>query len=245
MKRLALAIALGAWAGSAALAADMPPPAPLPKAPPPPPYNWSGFYFGGNLGAGWNNVSITDTNGNSFSGTSNTQFVGGGQVGLNYQFPNYQFWGGAVIGIEADFDWLPNANNTNTATDAFGNTISVAINNRWLTTVTGRFGYAFDRVFAYAKGGAAWVGASNPSIAINGVAFAPSTSSTNSGWTAGFGVEWAFAGTWSVRAEYDYVGLNNPTFVVPASGTFPADTISTNNRNFQMLTAGINYKFGW
>jgi outer membrane immunogenic protein len=243
MKRLALAVALSACAASAALAADMPPPAPIPKAPPPPPpYNWSGFYIGGNLGAGWNNISITDTAGNSFSGTSSTQFVGGGQVGANYQFAN-QFWGSAVIGVEADFDWLPNANNTNSATIG-GVPVSVAINNRWLTTVTGRFGYAFDRVFAYAKGGAAWVGASNPSIAINGVAFAPSTSSTNTGWTAGFGVEWAFAGTWSVRAEYDYVGLNNPTFVVPAIGTFAGDTISTNNRNFQMLTAGINYKFG-
>ena len=245
MKRLALAVAVSACAASAALAADMAPPPPIPKAPPPPPYNWSGFYVGGNLGAGWNNINITDTAGNSFSGSSSTQFVGGGQVGLNYQFPNYQFWGGAVIGIEADFDWLPNTNNTTTAT-IDGLPASVAINNRWLTTVTGRFGYAFDRVFAYAKGGAAWVGASNPSIAINGVAFAPSTSSTNIGWTAGFGVEWAFAGTWSVRAEYDYVGLNNQTFVVPAAApALAGDVISTNNRNFQMVTAGINYKFGW
>ena len=33
---------------------------------------------------------------------------------------------------------------------------------------------------------------------------------TNSGWTAGIGIEWAFAGTWSARAEYDYIGLTKP-----------------------------------
>jgi outer membrane immunogenic protein len=242
MKRLALGVALGACAGSAALAADLPRPAPPPPQAPAvykaPPYNWSGFYIGGNLGAGWNNISITDSLGDSFSTTSSTQFVGGGQVGANYEF-----WGGAVIGVEADFDWLPNTNNTNTA--SFGGVpVSVAINNRWLTTVTGRLGYAFDRVLVYGKGGGAFVGASNPSIAIGGVAYAPSTSSTNTGWTAGFGVEWAFAGTWSVRAEYDYVGLNNQTFVVPVIGNFPGDTISTSNRYFQMVTVGLNYKFG-
>jgi outer membrane immunogenic protein len=245
MKRLAFAVVLSACAGSAALAADMAPPPPVPKAPyVPPPFNWSGFYIGGNLGAGWNNISIADTAGNSFSGTSSTQFVGGGQVGANYQF-----WGGAVIGVEADFDWLPNTNNTNTATGVGGNTISVAINNRWLTTVTGRLGYAWDRVLVYAKGGGAWVGASNPSIVVNGASFAPSTSSTNFGWTAGFGAEWAFwgnwSGTWSVRAEYDFVGLNNQTFVVPAAAPVLAgDVISTHNRDFQMVTVGFNYRFG-
>jgi len=242
MKRLALAIALTACAGTAAMAADLPQPAPIPKAPAvyaPPPYNWSGFYIGGNLGAGWNNISVTDTIvGDTFSTTSSTQFVGGGQVGANYEF-----LGGAVIGVEADFDWLPNTNNTTTGT-ILGVPASVAINNRWLTTVTGRLGYAFDRVLVYGKGGGAWVGASNPSIAVGGVAFAPSTSNNNFGWTAGFGVEWAFAGTWSVRAEYDFVGLNNQTFVLPAVGNFPGDTISTSNRYFQMVTAGLNYKFG-
>ena len=242
MKRLALAIALTACAGTAALAADLPQPAPVPKAPaayvPPPAYNWSGFYIGGNLGAGWSNVSITDTAGDTFTHSSNAQFVGGGQVGANYQF-----WGGAVIGVEADFDWLPNTNNNITAT-IDGLPASVAINNRWLTTVTGRLGYAWDRVLVYGKGGGAWVGASNSSVTVGATTFTPSTSNSNTGWTAGFGVEWAFAGTWSVRAEYDFVGLNSRTFVVPAIGNFGADTISTGNRDFQMFTVGLNYKFG-
>ncbi len=37
------------------------------------------------------------------------------------------------------------------------------INNRWLTTATGKLGYAWDRVLLYGKGGGAWVGISNPS----------------------------------------------------------------------------------
>jgi outer membrane immunogenic protein len=240
MKRLALAVALGACAASAALAADMAPPALIP---PPPPYNWSGFYIGGNLGAAWTGGTFSDPFGNTFNGggTSTTQFVGGGQVGANYEF-----WGGAVIGVEADFDWLPNTSNTSNAiVDTFGNTDSLTANNRWLTTVTGRLGYAFDRVLVYGKGGGAWVGSSTPTITINGAPFT-TTINSNWGWTAGFGVEWAFAGTWSVRAEYDYVGLNNQSFAVPA--TAPAgiagDVFTGNNRSVQLLTAGINYKFG-
>ena len=63
MKRLAFVVALSVAGGTAALAADIPPPfAPPPRAPaayvpfaPYYPYNWSGFYIGGNLGAGFSN----------------------------------------------------------------------------------------------------------------------------------------------------------------------------------------------
>jgi outer membrane immunogenic protein len=237
MKRLAFAVALSACAGSAALAADLPQPAPPPPrapaayVPAPPLYNWSGFYLGGNLGAGWSSGSFTDTLGHTFSTSSNAQFVGGGQVGFNYEF-----LGGVVIGVEGDFDWLPNTGNT--ATTPGGN--SVTVNDRWLATLTGRLGYAFDRVLVYGKGGGAWVGASNPTITVGGTPYFPSTSSTNMGWTAGFGVEWAFAGTWSVRAEYDFVGLNSQSWNIPAL----ADVVTSNNRDFQMFTVGLNYKFG-
>src|SRR5262245_8963582 len=163
MKRILIASAAAFAAGGQALAADLPPPmAPPPRAPAAyipiaPLYNWSGFYVGGNLGAGFNSKgSISDTLGSTFGTTTNTSFVGGGQVGVNYEF-----WGGVVIGAEAMFDWVPNTSNTINVTNG-ANTAAATINNRWLTTVTGKLGYAWDRVLLYGKGGGAFVGASSP-----------------------------------------------------------------------------------
>jgi outer membrane immunogenic protein len=206
-----------------------------------PPYNWSGFYIGGNLGVGWNGAgSVSDTFGSTFSTTTKTQFLGGGQVGVNYEF-----WGGVVIGAEAMFDWLPNTQNTINATNPTLGTASATINDRWVTTATGKLGYAWDRVLLYGKGGGAWVGASSPGITVGGApASFTSTSTNNFGWTAGVGVEWAFAGSWSARAEYDYIGLNNQSFTVAPGTVFAGDVISVNNRNIQMFAAGLNYEFG-
>jgi outer membrane immunogenic protein len=239
MRRWAFAVVLSACPGFAALAADLPPPAP-PAYIPVLPYNWSGFYLGGNVGAGWGWSNFTDPLGNGFSTNSTTQIAGGGQIGANYEF-----WGGTTIGVEADFDWL--ANTDTSSTTALGGVlpVSVVANNRWLTTVTGRIGYALDRVLVYGKGGGAWVGASNPTIIVAGTSLAAATSGSNWGWTAGVGVEWAFWGTWSVRAEYDYVGLTNQSFTVPATApALAGDVFTGNSRNIQLLTAGINYKFG-
>ena len=120
MKRLVLAVVLSVGAGSAALAADLPPPmAPPPRAPatyvpaPVPFYNWSGFYIGGNVGAAFSSSStFSDPVPPSvFNSTTSNQFLGGGQVGVNWEFGP-----GVVIGAEADFDWLPNTQNTLTAT---------------------------------------------------------------------------------------------------------------------------------
>jgi outer membrane immunogenic protein len=103
------------------------------------------------------------------------------------------------------FDWLPNTTNTFNATGAgpaAGSTASATLNKRWLTTATGKLGYAWDRVLVYGKGGGAWVGQNNPTLTVNGAPAAVAGSSTNNfGWTAGIGVEWAFVGNWSARAE--------------------------------------------
>ena len=89
---------------------------------------------------------------------------------------------------------------------------AITVNNQWLTTATGKLGYAWDRVMLYAKAGGAWVGSSNPTFAINGVGETVSTSNSNWGWTVGAGAEYAFYGGWSARIEYDYIGLTNQTF---------------------------------
>jgi outer membrane immunogenic protein len=258
MKRLLLAsVALCGGISSAAIAADLPPAPPPPRAPaayiPVPvalPYNWSGFYIGGNLGAAWNSGgSVSDTFGSTFTGSGQTtKFVGGGQVGVNYEF-----WGGVVVGAEAMFDWLTNTTNTWTATQGTlggapnpGTVASATFTNRWLTTATGKLGYAWDRVLLYGKAGGAWVGANNPSLTVNGLGQTLSSSTTNNfGWTAGIGVEWAFSYNWSARVEYDFVGLQNQSVTASPGGLFAGDTININNRNISLITAGVNYKFGW
>jgi outer membrane immunogenic protein len=242
MKRLTLVVALSLIGGQA-WAADFPPPiAPPPVAPAGyfpvvPFYSWSGFYIGGNLGAGWNKASLSDSAGSSFSSVSTTtSFLGGGQFGANYQFG--PAGSGVVVGAEAMFDWLSNTQNSVTATNS-GSALTATINNRWVTTATGKLGYAWDRVLVYGKGGFAWVSNSNSSAP-----FAVSTNSTSWGWTGGIGVEWAFAGNWSVRAEYDFIGLQNQTLGLPSTAPLPFtnDTITVNNRSIQMVTAGVNYK---
>ena len=245
----AAAVAAGALA-VAATTAPTPAPAPPPiyMSAPAPLHSWTGLYIGGNLGFGWNGGSVSDPLGNTLTPTTSGQFLGGGQVGLNYQF-----WGGVLIGAEADFDWLLNTNDTSSTAllvnppgVSTGSAASVTVNNRWLTTVTGRFGYAWDRVLLFGKGGGAWVGSNNPTVTINGNPVAVSASNSNPGWTAGLGVEWAFWGNWSARLEYDFVGLNSETLALPtAVGGLPAgDQFSGNNRNIQMVNVDINYKFG-
>jgi len=247
MKRIALGvIAFSTVVGSAALAADLPPPAPMPRAPavyipaPIPLYNWTGFYIGGNAGVGWQQGSFNDPLGNTFSAPNSIKGLGGGQVGVNYEFYN-----GVVIGAEAMFDWRFNNNNTITSTSA---NASLTTNNQWLTTATGKLGYAWDRVMVYGKGGGAWIGANNSTVTdlTNGASISGPTS--NWGWTVGAGAEYAFYGGWSARIEYDYIGLTNQTFTVPSPSPFsvlPAgDQFTGSGRNIQMVTGGINYKFG-
>jgi len=248
MKRLALAFSISVGTTAAVLAADLPIPPPT-YMPVNTLYNWTGLYIGGNAGVAQEGGSFSDPLGNTLGLVSNGLFLVGGQVGLNYQF-----WGGVVIGMEADFDWLPKDNGTSGSTAllinpsgvATGSTGSVAVSNQSLTLVTGRLGYAWDRVLLYGKGGGAWVGLSNPTFIVDGAPVGISASNSNWAWTAGAGLEWAFWGNWSARLEYDYVGLNGQTFALATSaGGLPAgDRFTGNGRNIQLANFGINYKFG-
>ena len=253
MKRLVLAVVLSVGAGSAALAADLPPPmAAPPRAPatyipaPVPYYNWSGFYIGGNLGAAFTSSStLSDSQLSGITSTTSGSFLGGGQVGVNWEFGP-----GVVIGAEADFDWLPNTKNTVTLTGTganAGSTATANINSRWMTLVDARLGYAWDRLLVYGKGGGAFVGANNSSLTVSpgGGVLPLSGPANNMGWNVGVGLEYAFWGGWSAKAEYDYVSLNNATFTAAGTGgAFNQDVISANNRVINLVLVGINYKFG-
>jgi outer membrane immunogenic protein len=213
----------------------------------PPPFTWTGFYIGGNLGGAWAHGNVTDSlfGINFNNGSNNGVFIGGGQVGFNYQFSNY------VLGVEGDFDWAANNNNTGTGVVVPGvGTFQEPANNRWVATVAGRFGVAFDRWLVYGKAGGGWVGSDSFTITnvTTGASIGGSNNNnnnnTNSGWLVGGGVEWAFANNWSAKIEYDFLGLSSQTFTSPGI-ILPGDTFSSGNRNIQMAKFGVNYKFGW
>lgn len=232
----------------AASAADMHVKAPRP-APTPPPFSWTGFYFGGNLGGAWVKRDVTDSLfGFNFSpgNDNNGVFIGGGQVGANYQVNNI------VLGVEGDFDWAANNNNTSNGVIVsgvgLGHTFQVTANNRWVTTLAARLGVAVNNVLFYGKAGGGWVGADGFTVTdlTTSTSFTGSGSTTNSGWLVGGGLEWAFADNWSAKFEYDYLGLGSRTFTVPVgSPFFVGDTFTAGNRNVQMAKVGINYRFNW
>src|SRR5262249_40934385 len=123
---------------------------PAPYAPPPPvyappPFSWTGFYLGGNISGAWAHRDVTDTFflGDFGNGNNNGVFIGGGQVGYNWQV------GYAVLGIEADFDGAADNNKHRTV-----GIVQVTSNNRWITTLAARFGLTNGPWLFYVTGGA-------------------------------------------------------------------------------------------
>ena len=52
--------------------------------------------------------------------------------------------------------------------------------------------------------------------------FTSSSGGWNTGWTVGGGIEWAFAGPWSAKIEYDYIKLSSNSFTVPTPSPIAA-----------------------
>jgi outer membrane immunogenic protein len=230
-------------AGSA-LAADLPPAAPAPPRAPAvyvpvlPVYNWAGIYVGINGGWGWGNAKYTANSVGTFTGTtgslSDNGGVVGGTLGVNFQA------GGFVFGVEGDWDY--SAINTGTTSSLCNFSGNCQTGNNWLATARGRAGYAADRVLFYATAGGAFA---NVQTNFNGV----TTGHTQSGWTAGGGIEWAFADNWTAKIEYLYVNLGNgsvscTTAACLAASGGPAIPVSVGLTE-NLIRAGVNFKFNF
>ena len=222
------AVGLLTGAASSAFAADLPVKAPPPLLPLPV-YNWTGFYIGGNLGGAWSSATLTDNpTGASISG-SNSGFIGGGQIGYNWQV-SPQF----VLGVEWMFDGT-NLHKTSNTVNILGNDFQATANTDWITTIAGRFGYAMNNWLFYAKGGGGW--AQNSATVTNVTqGLSVGNTNTNAGWLVGGGIEYGLTPNWTMKAEYDYLGLNNWNIDVGA------ERFSV-KRQINMFTVGLNYKF--
>jgi outer membrane immunogenic protein len=241
MKRILLATTALALVGPA-FAADLPRPTMPLKAPPVVrAFSWTGCYVGGNVGGATGHSNVSDPNigvlgpglgyfapaGGSIGIDQGAGFLGGGQIGCDYQFATN--W---VVGLAGDFSWT-NLNGNVTDPYAFaggdpffggktGVPASLHVKTEWLATATGRIGYAWDRWMLYGKGGVAWehsrdsiqslFGWGTPgSICFSGVFVAcnPSGTDTSPGWTVGVGLTYAFTDNWSAGIEYDHYGFGS------------------------------------
>jgi outer membrane immunogenic protein len=196
--------ALTVLAGSA-LAADLPHYKAPPPPPPPPPPLWTGFYVGLNAGGTWSQSNSVYTSSFPVAATGDTAlnagsaaylassmalgasgivstgnnggFIGGGQIGYNWQFYN-----SFVAGVEADIQGIassrsnaatasvlslggdnPNFFFTNPAgvPDLLATTISSYKQLDYIGTVRGRLGYLVTpTLLVYGTGGLAYGGVS-------------------------------------------------------------------------------------
>jgi outer membrane immunogenic protein len=225
---------------SPVMAADMPVKTSLPP-PAAPAFSWTGVYFG--LNAGWlgadnsmvnratpgidSGIDVQDLAAPSTGEVSvgnKSGFIGGAEIGYNYQFNNW------VAGIEADIQGIAGQavnGSLTTASGSMTSTLTGSMDTRWLGTLRGRLGFVpIPTVLVYGSGGLAY------SEVTATTSLSQSDSSTGSsgsgtggagfaelvtGWTAGAGVAWMFAQSWSVKVEYLHYDLGTASFTWAAT----------------------------
>jgi outer membrane immunogenic protein len=299
MFRRTLLASAGATAlTGAALAADLPSRAPPPVyLPPPPVFTWTGLYIGINAGGTWsNNNTVSTVTTNAFcnpglggclagevpsDGVTSAElatgsvhakidgFIGGGQIGYNFQFAN-----NFVVGIEADIQGVA-ANNGGTSvfsqavdplfpTEQIATTLSSSRRLDYLGTVRGRLGFTITpTLLVYGTGGLAYGQTKSSTSITQNFENAPgvpnpfssfgSFSNSRVGWTAGGGGEWLFAPNWSLKVEYLYYDLGRVTYGLSPLESFNAAgtpftigaPVSSTRFTGNIVRAGLNYHFIW
>jgi outer membrane immunogenic protein len=211
-RTLALAaIGLAGFSGSA-LAADLyvPPAQPAPVAQAPAATDWDGPYVGASVGYGWG--TATDTTVAPNDSTNLTGYFVGGQIGYNFHLTN-----NVVAGVEGDLNWN---NQSGTFAGAAPDTFRI----NWDGSVRGRLGLDVDGILPYAEAGVAFANATD---SIGG-----GVTNTQTGWTAGAGIEFKVADPVSLNVEYRYTDYG--------SATYGADSVGVTNNT---VRGGVNYHF--
>jgi outer membrane immunogenic protein len=233
-------------------------------------HQWGGFYAGVNAGAGINTTCNTwNANGplantaafNNRDCPNRTAFVGGVQIGYNFQYQQL-VWG---FGLDYDFYSASSKNRSLVYTGPNFPDGTYSFNGKnspnGFAILGPRIGYAVQDWLPYFRAGGVFTsGSSNSSVSYTPTGASAPTATFNggrnyksSGWGVGAGVEYALQDSWSVRAEYTYVNLgkgSNTTTTctgISASGCaafagFSLDSIH-NSLTFSVIRIGVNYTF--
>jgi outer membrane immunogenic protein len=253
MKKLAIAtLALTALIAAPATAAEL-----AVKAPPapyvPPLYSWTGCYLGVHVGGGSHHADWTDDDPPGGDQGGGIGWVGGGQVGCNYQIRQL------VVGVEGEFYGGKLETKHDDLPFPGGPEFHASVKNTRDASVALRLGYAFDRLLLYGKVGADWGRLEWTSVSFTPPPFSVPASTIESfaertvvGLLFGAGFEYAFLDNWTAKLEYNYINFGNPlmAFAQTCSGPLfgPGDCpgFSHTRRDVKhILKVGVNYKFDW
>jgi outer membrane immunogenic protein len=206
---------------------------------PPPDYvvvpfvSWTGLYIGGHVGGAWSEIDWSNINltGERFDKT-NSGFIGGGQIGYNYQIGNL------LLGVEAT---VSGADLSTDFRSIAVPTVRFSADIGTIATVTGRFGFASDQWLFYGKAG--WAGAQ---VNFSGHNTAPADSFSfdnwRNGWTLGTGVEYKINRHMSFGLEYSFIDLNSERDSGFTRIGFPV-TLRDHDLQVQSVTARLNFQF--
>jgi outer membrane immunogenic protein len=234
-----VALGMAAPASAADLAAR-----PYTKAPPAPVaavYDWTGFYIGANGGWGssrncWDAVPPTVLVTFAQGCHRAEGAVAGGQIGYRWQSAGW------VFGLEAQGDWADLKGSNVSALDI------TTLNRSRIDAFglfTGQIGYAWNNALFYVKGGGAVTDTRyEVRTVVDNVLLASTGDKTRWGGTVGVGFEYGFYPGWSVGVEYDHLFMQDKTFTVldTTGAFFQNDRI---RQDVDIVTARINYRFGW
>jgi outer membrane immunogenic protein len=242
MLKVLSGVSILALAATTASAADLAlgAPAAAPVA-----FTWTGCHVGGHVGGLISDEIHTSSAGVSADHNA-TAFVGGGQIGCDYQFaPKW------VVGAEGRAAWNSlkfsyNSTIVSLLTGAVVAPTQVMTTNDFLASATGRLGYVYGGGLwmAYARGGVAWTRDryEDPFIIPAGPSVDPSATTNRTGWTVGGGVEWAFAPHWSANLEFNYYDFGTQTIIL--TNAVPVVNVTTHVQDqFSATTVGVNYHF--
>ena len=190
-----------------------------------PVFTWTGFYVGVNAGYGWNdNDHAVVTPAGPFSpstGEDDGGFVGGAQVGYNFQFGSF------VVGVEADLQYA----------DLGGEACSTVNGVIFDADDSGNY---FGTVRAASASRSTAPSSTPPAVSLTAT-WARFGDSSNGGWTVGGGVEYAFTNNLTMKVEGLYVNLDQSD----VRFTRNAVVYSSNggDNDFAVARVGLNYKF--
>lgn len=244
--------------------------------------NWVGFY--GGVGAGFNSQK-TELNSYGIDGAAyyhsltppniydlydNKNFTSNKvipniHIGYNWQNNNI------LYGLETEFNYLNTSNSKchpfsaghhiaygatlDTCNDPWGNSF-FSVSTKWLSTINGKVGYAFNEYNLTFQGGLTF-GEISSSLKTNcgsGGCGAGSSYSVDSnlnwseikyGWNLGGEIERKINKDWALFAKYKYVDLGSVSHSFnPNADYFPRNENGFSSKStFNLLTFGANYHF--